>query len=664
MIIIPVNIKSKIKLALLLMLLTVYPLWPDTMDSLETLLKTTKGKDRIELLNSIVRLKMNRAPRKSLEMSYEARELAKEYNDKKAEARATTNIGNGYYYLGDYDKAFQYMNEALEQYRKLNSAEGIAIVLSNLGLIYRDWENYDMAIDRMKKALAIFDSLGHKIGVASCLNNIGTVYQMRGDTANTMKYFEESLKIKTEMNDKYGMAKTINNLAIIEMNRGNYGHALKLYMKSLRLKKNINDVNGIANTYLNIAILYQRKKEYDSLLKYSMDALNLVKDKGIRQIENEAYGLISEYYKEKGDYKQALNYIEKYNTLKDSIFNETSMKKILGYQARIDLEKIEKENEILRLENEFYSKANIYIYAIIALSIVLILVLFILYKNKKKSLTDLEEKSQQISHINKKLSDQNWILNHNKQKLAEMNEKLEDSREKLRITNSIKDKFFYVITNQMAGTTSKLRETVSVLYNRRDKVEDEFVRKSIEDLSRDMATGSRMYDNILRISKAQVETINFKPEKINLKKAAFQIIKNDEKNIAVKNINVNLDIDDDVFVYASPNIIETILDILINNAIKNTPAPGGNITLKSRNVGDYYEVEIKNPGSSLNPAEYSRYFNSDQPLSDMENGDGTGFDLFICKEFVKIIGGRIWIESEKGKELRIKFTIAGKPDAV
>lgn len=100
-----------------------------------------------------------------------------------------------------------------------------------------------------------------------------------------------------------------------------------------------------------------------------------------------------------------------------------------------------------------------------------------------------------------------------------------------------------------------------------------------------------------------------------------------------------------------------VLANLLDNAIKFTPERG-RIEVKTMVRDRVFLVEISDNGPGLSPGDQSRlfqpYFHSEvdrQPFS------GTGLGLWLSKRLVEAHGGRLWVESEKGKGSTFSFSI-------
>jgi CHAT domain-containing protein len=82
--------------------------------------------------------------------------LAKKIIDRESEAVSLGNLGNIYYYLGQYQKAIDYQQEALAIESKIGDRNEEALMLNNLGAAYRDNNQPAEAIKNLEASLNIY----------------------------------------------------------------------------------------------------------------------------------------------------------------------------------------------------------------------------------------------------------------------------------------------------------------------------------------------------------------------------------------------------------------------------------------------------------------------------------------------------------------------------
>ena len=96
---------------------------------------------------------------------------------------------------------------------------------------------------------------------------------------------------------------------------------------------------------------------------------------------------------------------------------------------------------------------------------------------------------------------------------------------------------------------------------------------------------------------------------------------------------------------------------LISNAIKYSPS-GGTITISGQVIPGFVQLSIKDQGIGMTMQQqnhlFERFYRADASNTTIS---GTGLGLAICKLIVELHGGKIWIESERGKGTTVYFTL-------
>jgi PAS domain S-box-containing protein len=112
-----------------------------------------------------------------------------------------------------------------------------------------------------------------------------------------------------------------------------------------------------------------------------------------------------------------------------------------------------------------------------------------------------------------------------------------------------------------------------------------------------------------------------------------------------------------IFVYMDSDRIGQVLDNLLSNSVKYSPA-GGLISSSAEIRDDLCIVKIQDEGIGMSQAQKARAFEKFYRgnISDTAVG-GLGLGLTITKNIVEAHGGRIWIESEPGRGTSVSFSL-------
>ncbi|HEY8460109.1 MAG TPA: sensor histidine kinase [Blastocatellia bacterium] len=116
-------------------------------------------------------------------------------------------------------------------------------------------------------------------------------------------------------------------------------------------------------------------------------------------------------------------------------------------------------------------------------------------------------------------------------------------------------------------------------------------------------------------------------------------------------------------VRADQKALRRVISNLIENAIKYTP-DGGHITLAGRRAGDEVEISVTDDGRGIPPQDIPFIFNKFHrgrhapvtaggalaaALPELEEVPGIGLGLYLARNVIEEMGGRIGVESEVGR---------------
>lgn len=105
-----------------------------------------------------------------------------------------------------------------------------------------------------------------------------------------------------------------------------------------------------------------------------------------------------------------------------------------------------------------------------------------------------------------------------------------------------------------------------------------------------------------------------------------------------------------------PDRIEQVLIILIDNAMRYTPA-GGTITIGMRNAKDSLVLTVTDTGCGISEADLPHIFERFYKVDKSRSEGGTGLGLSIAQFIMEKLGESITVESEFGKGTRFRMTV-------
>lgn len=374
--------------SLILTILLYYPLFSQNTDSLEALLDTAQGNQKVKTLNELFRAYLQSEPVKALGYTREALELASEINDKRGMAASYNNLGVAYRNQGALDKALEYYITSLNLYDSLKNDEGVATTKNNVANIYSIKKDYGQAMRYLEESNALFLKLGNPFRIIGSMNNLGNLYQDIDLYDKALKYYTDAYQLSVKNNAKFG--DPLNNVGNIYFNQGNYQVAVGYYQQALDIERESNNKLGILSTVTNMGITYTKAKQPKVAERYLEEAMKLSEELQAFTTLPAIYKAGAENYSNQNKWKEAYEMQLKYDEIREKIHSDESSRNIAQMEMVLDFQEKERQIEILKKEDEIKSlqlhNSRLFIIMVILGVIVIIAGINLFYLDRKRKL--------------------------------------------------------------------------------------------------------------------------------------------------------------------------------------------------------------------------------------------------------------------------------------
>lgn len=235
----------------------------------------------------------------------------------------------------------------------------------------------------------------------------------------------------------------------------------------------------------------------------------------------------------------------------------------------------------------------------------------------------------------------NIINSYNRERLLS-----EERAELLELSNQSKNKLFSILAHDLRSPLNSIQSFLEVsMDGDLDEEEKKMINKS---LLRETKNTRQLLINLLSWSKTQMEGVSVNLVKLDL----FNTLEDTllmQKSIAwEKNITLHNAIYQELQVFADTDMLELVIRNLVNNAIKFTPIDG-EISVSTLIKGQECWIKVEDNGVGIAKTDYLNIFSlHSHSTYGTNNEKGVGLGLVLCKEFVNMQKGKIWVESEPG----------------
>jgi AraC-like DNA-binding protein len=356
---------------------------------------------------------------------------AKQSGDNKLIGSAYLSKGIAFYALKRHELALEnyliakpYIEKSRDEYLKYKLTYNIAHVKYYLG-------KNEEAIQLFKSCLRYFKEENPR-AYLNTLHSLGLVYNKAGDYGKSLEIVRQGNAAANELNNHSMDPYFLHLQGLNEYFRENYASAIEHLKESIpQIKDNKDHGNVVvANFYIGKS-LWDLKRRRESLpyLKHVDEALTDYDY--IRPDLRESYELLIDFYKDKGELKKVLYYVDRL-LVADSILRATHDKLYDNIHVNYDTVELrqEKENIEKQLSQEVTHKKFLIIGSV-CLAIIIIVLATVLYRYRRRNriFRELMENKKPIS---KPVSNAPKELNIQQETVDKILSRLEKWRQSLR----------------------------------------------------------------------------------------------------------------------------------------------------------------------------------------------------------------------------------------
>jgi len=329
-------------------------------------------------------------------------------------ARAENSLGIIYYNLGDLEKTLTYFYKALALYENkgVDSQMNLSSMYNNVGLVLLDLKRAKEAINYFYKARDLKMELETPTAIASVYNNIGLANQQMGNYEIAREYFEKALKIDIEEGNKGGLLSTNVSIGNNFYLQEEYDSTAYYYQRATMLLNQVDNKYSKAQLMLDYGDLNIKQGKHNRAIEKFLTALEWSTSLNSLTLIERCYNGLATAHNNLNLSKKAFEYFVKYDSIKGLLYTDEQAKKIAEVEAEYNIQKFQKENELLVKEaeiNDLKLANNRYLlyFLVGAIGLIGALVFLQYRKNVYKSRTNqlLKEQNAEIIQKNKNIMD-------------------------------------------------------------------------------------------------------------------------------------------------------------------------------------------------------------------------------------------------------------------
>ncbi|MBR2868649.1 MAG: HAMP domain-containing histidine kinase [Clostridia bacterium] len=292
-----------------------------------------------------------------------------------------------------------------------------------------------------------------------------------------------------------------------------------------------------------------------------------------------------------------------------------------------------------------YTKENIYFAAIFTLYNALFLgLIFTVFDFIRRKIL-VQGPVKKIHEFTEKLTHGDFKAQLKPIRIGEYNQIVADLNQMAEELSSIET----LRTDFIANVSHELKTPLAVLQNYGALLEEPNLpeekrleyAKSINRVTKHL---SELVTNILKLNKLEARKLHPILKNCNLSEMLCECLIGFESEWERKNIEIDFNIEEDVYINTDPEMLILVWANLFSNALKFTP-DGGNVSVRLKKDGNYVSVSVSDTGCGMNEATMKHIFDKFYQGDTSHSEKGNGLGLALVKRVIDILGGEITVES-------------------
>ncbi len=238
---------------------------------------------------------------------------------------------------------------------------------------------------------------------------------------------------------------------------------------------------------------------------------------------------------------------------------------------------------------------------------------------------------------------------HSVQKYNKMDHVFENFNtmvEELGSTETLKNDF-------VANVSHEFKAPLAVIKSYADVLQEQVAQNSelndyVETIIAETDKMALLVTNVLKLNKIENQIIQTTMKEYNVSRQLVDMMLAFEKVWEEEKITINVNVPDDIFVEADPEMMEIVWQNLLSNAFKFTSA-GGTVSIRAQKNIDGVEVEVIDTGNGIDKETAKRVFDKFYQGDTSHSKKGNGLGLTLVERIMTLMNGTVSLSSKVGK---------------
>jgi two-component system, sensor histidine kinase and response regulator len=284
----------------------------------------------------------------------------------------------------------------------------------------------------------------------------------------------------------------------------------------------------------------------------------------------------------------------------------------------------------------------------------------VIFLTAKTETSDLVEgfNSGGVDYITKPFQKEELIARvNNHVALANAKNEILKQAEQIQRINRTKDRLYSVIAHDIKSPFANISMLISTLAEGYIDAGSEEYEEILQNINSSTQETYALLLNLLQWTRSQTGDLEIAPEPISVEALVTNTFRFFDPQASKKKIKLEKSVQDGLIIEADQNMMKSVLQNLVNNAIKFTK-PGGRIAINAAEKDHNIVINITDDGIGISETNMKKLFVDEGQVTTRGTNDetGSGLGLLLVKEFVQRNGGATAVKSKEGEGTTFTLT--------
>ena len=584
--------------------------------------------------------------------------------------------------IGDLDAALVRYQQALAIHEQASNTREVAATLNSLSNLHGMRGEQAPRLEALVRARDIFDALDERKGSAAVANSLGNYYGEMQQFETALPYFAQSVALRREMGDPAYLADGLQGLGVNLREMERLSESRTIFEEALAINRELDDHGGLAEILTNLGSIARADRRFDEALAAYQEALGYDQAAGYKYGESILTHNLALTYQQMGDPAQAEQWVQRAVLAAEELGNPERLEHAFTVRARIhedrgnlaaavaDLravmdirerraqaarddallslqtrfETAEKQREIERLQRVGVEQE--------------------LRVTRESAARETAEKERELERQRSRTTLMlamaagliatvlAWLFRvarRSERRLAQQRAEIEHAVAGLRVAHAELKKLYASKSAFLSFAVHDLRSPLYAIDAVCAEIEGGFIDSPLEGVGEIRGAAQRMRQELdawLAAERREQTEVTVHPVSTNLGQLVTDVVALGQPAARAKSISLTHESTDPVIASVDPWRWREVVDNLVSNALKYSPA-GSRVTVTSAVVHGRAVVRVQDQGPGISADDRDRLFTAFGTLSAQPTGgeSSTGLGLHLVKRIVDAHGGAVTVDN-------------------